>query len=180
MTPVFGKRIDAAGKGELKPFIESNQTGVSFYKFNPATTFKNPKPGRLLPPFGDNLFSIIATNENFRTQIREMFRPLGLKLNIRQDDLDILLSKDKGEGIYSYSSHNISETLRRIVFFRAALETNQNAVILFDEPEANTFPFYPKYLAGQIALDETNQYFLTTHNPYLLRSIVGKTQKEGY
>ena len=48
----------------------------------------------------------------------------------------------------------------------------------FDEPEANTFPFYTKYLAERIALDETNQFFITTHNPYLLSSIIEKTPKD--
>lgn len=57
----------------------------------------------------------------------------------------------------------------------AVLETNQNSTILLDEPEANTFPFYTAYLAERIALDESNQFFVTTHNPYILSSIVGKT-----
>ena len=57
----------------------------------------------------------------------------------------------------------------------AALESNKDATLLLDEPEANTFPFYTKYLAERIALDETNQFFITTHNPYLLSSVVEKT-----
>jgi len=178
MTPVYQKRLEATGKGEIKPFISENQTGINLYKFNSSSTYRNPNPGKLLPPFGENLFSIIATNEAFRSQVRDIFRPLGFKLNIRPDDLEVLISKEKGEDIFSYSFQNISETLRRIVFFRACLETNQNSTILFDEPEANTFPFYTKYLAERIALDESNQYFLTTHNPYLLRSIVEKTKKD--
>jgi hypothetical protein len=48
-------------------------------------------------------------------------------------------------------------------------------VLLLDEPESNTFPFYTKYLAERIALDETNQFFITTHNPYLLLSLIEKT-----
>ena len=57
----------------------------------------------------------------------------------------------------------------------AILETNKDSTLLLDEPEANTFPFYTKYLAEQIALQNTNQFFITTHNPYLLSSIVEKT-----
>ncbi|HEV2329840.1 MAG TPA: hypothetical protein VGY56_13740 [Verrucomicrobiae bacterium] len=60
----------------------------------------------------------------------------------------------------------------------AVLETNQNASLLLDEPETNTFPFYTKYLAERIALDESNQFFITTHNPYLLSSVVEKTPKD--
>ena len=48
-------------------------------------------------------------------------------------------------------------------------------MLLFEEPEANTFPFYTKYLAELIALEESNEYFIATHNPYLLLSLVEKT-----
>ena len=77
--------------------------------------------------------------------------------------------------LFSFPYDSISETWRRIVFYMAVLETNQESILLLDEPEANTFPFYTAYLAERIALDESNQFFLTTHNPYILSSIVGKT-----
>lgn len=57
-----------------------------------------------------------------------------------------------------------------------AMESNKNTILLFDEPEANTFPYYTKYIAEQFALDETNQYFISTHNPYLLSAIVEKSK----
>ena len=53
-----------------------------------------------------------------------------------------------------------------------------NSIILLDEPESNTFPFYTKFLAESIALDNTNQFFITTHNPYLLLSLIEKTPSE--
>ncbi len=76
---------------------------------------------------------------------------------------------------YQFSYLTASETLRRIAFFMAVMETNQGAILLLDEPEANTFPFYTTCLAERIALDETNQFFLTTHNPYVLGPLVAKT-----
>ena len=48
-------------------------------------------------------------------------------------------------------------------------------MLVLDEPEANTFPFYTKDLAERTALDTTNQFFLTTHNPYVLISIIEKS-----
>src|SRR6185503_18698496 len=77
--------------------------------------------------------------------------------------------------LFKHPYESVSETLRRVVFFMAVLETNHNATLLLDEPEANTFPFYTAYLAERIALDDSNQFFLSTHNPYVLGSIVGKT-----
>ena len=89
--------------------------------------------------------------------------------------MELLIAKSIEDELYSFPYTSISETWKRIVFYMAVLETNQNSMILLDEPEANTFPFYTKYLAERIALDETNQFFMTTHNPYLLSSVVEKT-----
>lgn len=50
--------------------------------------------------------------------------------------------------------------------------------MILDEPEANTFPSYTKYLAERIALDSLNQFFITTHNPYVLMSLIEKTPKD--
>ena len=35
-----------------------------------------------------------------------------------------------------------------------------------------------KYLGERIALDKTNQFFIATHNPYLLSAIIEKSRKE--
>ena len=58
-----------------------------------------------------------------------------------------------------------------------AIHSNKNASIVLEEPESQTFPYYTKHLAEEIALDDENQYFIATHNPYLLRSIIEKAPK---
>ena len=55
--------------------------------------------------------------------------------------------------------------------------SNKEAVLVFEEPEAHAFPYYTKHLGEQLALDETNQYFIATHNPYLLSAVVEKANK---
>ena len=66
-----------------------------------------------------------------------------------------------------------------MVFYMAAIESNKNATLVFEEPEAHAFPYYVKHLAERIALDENkNQYFIATHNPYLLTSIWEKTSAD--
>lgn len=66
-----------------------------------------------------------------------------------------------------------------MIFYLVAMESNENAVLVFEEPEAHAFPYYTKYLAERIALDKNqNQYFISTHNPYLLLSILEKASKK--
>jgi len=72
----------------------------------------------------------------------------------------------------------VSDTLQRVVFHIAAMETNRDSILIFEEPEAHSFPFYTKYIAERIAFDESNQYFISTHNPYFLLAVLEKTPKE--
>lgn len=52
-------------------------------------------------------------------------------------------------------------------------------ILVLDEPEANTFPKFTKILAERIAGDDRkNQFFITTHNPYLLHSLIKKTSSD--
>jgi len=154
------------------------KTSFRYYAFKPLANFPNRGPGVLNPPFGDNLPAILYTNETLRRKIGDLIREKGYRLQLKPTENELLISKDVGDEIYSYPWMTVSETLRRIAFFMAMLETNRDVALLLDEPETNTFPFYTKYLAERIALDDTNQFFITTHNPYLLSSVVEKTPKD--
>jgi AAA15 family ATPase/GTPase len=58
------------------------------------------------------------------------------------------------------------------------MESNEKSTLIFEEPESFAFPYYTKYLGERIAFDESNQYFISTHNPYLLLAILEKTPKD--
>jgi len=148
---------------------------LRYYIFKPLATFPNSLPGILNAPFGDNLVAVLYSNEALRQKVGSIIREKGFRLQLKPTENELLITKDVNDELYSYPWMSVSETLRRVVFYMAVLETNHDASLLLDEPESNTFPFYTKYLAERIALDETNQFFLTTHNPYFLSSIVEKT-----
>jgi predicted ATPase len=144
------------------------------YTFRSSPKQDPAETGYLTCPFGSNLSNLLASDARLRSLVRDLFKDKGLRLSVDSEQGGISLTKDVNGQLYHFGYQTVSETLRRIVFYMAALETNQNALLLLDEPEANTFPFYTNYLAERIALDETNQFFLTTHNPYILGSIVAK------
>jgi len=167
-----GIRIDQQGRF-------SNWLGgfgsVKLYQFKASAQINFPDYESLNPPFGQNLISILYTNKSLRRKVSDLFKSRGFRIEIKPVEMQMSLAKSIDDELYSFPYESISETWRRIVFYMALLETNQNSTILLDEPETNTFPFYTAYLAERIALDQTNQFFLTTHNPYILGSIVGKT-----
>ena len=151
------------------------QYGIKYYRFKPGGTTTTQAIGVFQPPFGANLTSILYTNKGLRSRVSDLFRSGNFRLEIRPVENELRIAKAIGDDLFSFPYDSVSETWRRIIFYMAVLETNQNSTLLLDEPEANTFPFYTAYLAERIALDESNQFFLSTHNPYILGSIVGKT-----
>ncbi len=146
-----------------------------FYRFRQLSNFTNMRLDGLHAPYGTNLAVLLETNKRLFRLADDLFREKGFRLLINSDTYELSMLKEQEGRFNAFTYPTISETLRRIVFFMAILETNKDAILLLDEPEANTYPFYTAYLAERIALDESNQYFLTTHNPYVLGSIVGKT-----
>ncbi|HEY0551392.1 MAG TPA: AAA family ATPase [Verrucomicrobiae bacterium] len=173
--------------GQQNARVQINQSGnysnwvrapedIRFYRFDGTAQLNYPGYGTLRTPFGGNLVTLVYTNKELRRRISDLFKTRGFRLEIKPVEMQLLLAKSVDDELYSFPYESISETWRRIIFYMALLETNQSATLLLDEPESNTFPFYTKYLAERIALDESNQFFITTHNPYLLGSIVEKAK----
>lgn len=130
----------------------------------------------LSSPHGDNLFLILQTNKVLRQLVGEFVQERGLKLNLKQANYAIEISKENGGFLTTYPYELISDTLQRIIFYMAALETNKDgSTLLFEEPESSVFPYYTKYLAERIAYGNGQQFFMTTHNPYFLQSLIQKT-----
>ena len=151
-------------------------TKVHFYEYRRLQSFQPNYTPHLSVPFGENLPSLLKSNPELRKWVSEFILAKGLQLNIKPIENDIVVSKNVDGYLYSYPFFAISETLQRIIFYTVAIKSNHGAVLLLDEPESNTFPFYTKFLAECIALDETNQFFITTHNPYLLMSLIEKSK----
>lgn len=168
-------KIDHGGKLMNRPHF---QTPFRYYQYKRLPSFELGYSNELVPPFGSNLPSLLLSNEEYREWVSEFFESKGFTLTMKPAENEINMSKLVNKSIYSYPYLSISETLQRIVFYIMAIMSNKDNILLFDEPENNTFPFYTKYLAERIALDETNQFFITTHNPYLLLSLIEKTPVE--
>lgn len=150
-------------------------TNIKFYEYKRLKEFKANYFPHLTVPFGDNLPGLLLSNSQLKKWVTEFLLAKGLTLTLKPTENDLSVSKFKDQEIYSYPYFSISETLQRVIFYNLAIMSNEESTLLFDEPESNTFPFYTKYLAERIALDETNQFFITTHNPYLLLSLIEKT-----
>jgi AAA ATPase domain len=164
--------------GKVSYNAANQHTDIHLYEYKRLTSFSFSYTPHLSVPHGDNLPSLLLSNAEYKTWVSEFLRSKGLTLTLKPEDNELLASKMINCEIYSYPYFSISETLQRIIFYTIAIKSNKDSIMLFDEPGSNTFPFYAKFIAERIALDNTNQYFITTHNPYLLLSLIEKSKEE--
>jgi hypothetical protein len=151
--------------------------GIKAYRFRVFDTFANPEVGSLACPSGNNLVSLIQGSKALRDRVQNYFEEYGLRVYVKPHEKSIEIVK-QGDGILiGYPYALVSDTLQRMVFFAAAMETNQGATLVFEEPEAHTFPYFTKQMGEEIGLETANQYFIATHNPYLLSAILEKADK---
>lgn len=131
-------------------------------------------------PHGANLLYIARHNQRVYELLKETvsIRNLpGLDWRLRFDPTHkaFRLLEVRRDEVLDYNLDLLSDSLKRYFFYGAILLTSENATLVFDEPDVYAFPPYPKRLAEMIAADLTNQFFVTTHNPYLLSGLLEKT-----
>ncbi len=175
---ILNIKINTHDQGISASWNDPFNSPFRFYQYKSLSYFGIKKPGYLLAPSGENLITSLTTNEKPRDLIGEIYKSKGLRLLLDEERNEVSLIKDSGNISSRYSFEATSETLRRITFLILALETNHDCVLVFDEPEANLFPFYTTYFAERLAKDESNQYFFTTHNSYLINTLVAKLGME--
>ena len=166
------------GKWEEGAMISTKMAKIRFFRFKNLMKYDDNEPGGLKPPNGTNLFTVVSGVEALRDMMKEFFEKYGLKLVARLYEKTFELQKEVDGWVSAIPYTLASDTLRRIIFYTVAIASNKDSVLVFEEPESNAFPYYTKYLGERIALDQTNQFFIATHNPYLLSAIIEKTRKE--
>lgn len=149
-----------------------------FFRFVNLSHFPDQRSEFLQPPNGANLMAIVLTDKRIKEIAKEIFGKFGYRINLRPEEGKMEVAKETEDVLVSFPYSSSSETLQRLVFYLAAIHSNRGSIITFEEPEAHAFPYYTKYLAERVALDDNgNQYFIATHNPYFLTSILEKTPK---
>ncbi len=162
--------------------LEGYYNKFMFYRF--IQTQYNTQQGQyntqqgdvLLPPNGRNLAWILRYNERVKEVLKDILDQYGLKLVLSEGSMRIIIREY--DGIAEEVSYiSLSDGLQRIIFYTTAIYSNENAIILLEEPEAHIFPSFTKELAEMISND-SNQYIITTHNPYFLITLVEKCRRE--
>jgi AAA15 family ATPase/GTPase len=156
---------------------------VKNYEFKKNIPYNSDRRAMfLMPPWGQNLYTIIDASKTKRDgvlkEIAGFFKDYKLQFAIRQSDTSFEVQKKVGSVVYPYSYELIADTLQRMIFNLAAISSNKESILLFEEPEAHSFPPYVKLFAEKVVESKTNQFFINTHSPFILNTIVEKTPHE--
>ncbi|HDR51269.1 MAG TPA: ATPase [Mariniphaga anaerophila] len=172
--------FDSAGQESFQLIIDENLAVhvlnnpetppiLKKYVFIPGKNQTGNKISFLLPPNGKNLFKIIEENNLLKTEIKELFREYNLKLVFDKASRELKITKPpQNDEIFLIPYHSIADTLQRIIFYKTAIASNQNSVLIFEEPEAHAFPPYIVHITQEIIDANSNQFILSTHSPYVL------------
>ncbi len=163
----FTPSLNISTKKEPSAFSD-----ILTYFFPKRFVAESSNIGFLLPPSGGNLMEIVANLPELKASLAELFHGYGLKMMFDSGSQQIKAMRENGLDMFLVPFSSLADSLQRLIFYKAAIDSNQGKVICFEEPEAHTFPPYISNIVDNVISDDKNQYFITTHSPYVMSSLL--------
>jgi len=176
----FQLEIDANGVIFQSDVANGSFSNVKKYSFQPFDKISSDHlhlATFLLPPHGENFYYVAQSNSELKAEIQRFLKPNGLEFlfDVENQRMDIVRRDENS--LLRFPMALVPDTFQRYIFHIAAILSNKDSVILFEEPETHSYAPYVYQLAQHIVQDErNNQYFLTTHNPYFLLPLLQEVQ----
>jgi AAA15 family ATPase/GTPase len=145
---------------------------VKKYQFKLLKEYTNQLQFFLNPPYGDNLFTALEVNPELWDECAGLFNIYGLDLLLDTIVDKLEVQKKIGRKVVKVPYSLAADTLQRFIFHLAAIETNNDSILLFEEPESHLFPPYIIRLAERIIENTTNQFFIATHSSDVLMTFL--------
>lgn len=143
------------------------------YHFDSTVVSKKVKRSFLQPPFGNNLLNVLELIPDLRKLYAQWFRQYGIRLVLDTVSQSLKIQKDKGDDeVFQLPYSSVADTLQRIIFYKTAVASNQNSVLLFEEPEAHAYPPYISEFTQEVIRSATNQFFIVTHSPLIVEQFL--------
>jgi predicted ATP-dependent endonuclease of OLD family len=166
------------GVSSIKPH-KNSLLAVKRYDFN-TKNLKNRLVDTpfLQPPFGRNLLDILEYFPQLRREVVDLFAQYQLRLVFDKASNTLKIMKERGGDVFLLPYTSVADTLQRVIFFKAAVASNINSCLLFEEPEAHAFPPYIAHITQEIIQSESNQFFITTHSPIVLQNFLDNARTD--
>jgi hypothetical protein len=122
---------------------------------------------------------IIENIPKLKEEIANLFEEYNLNLVFDKSSQELKITKPPQNGeIFLIPYNSIADTLQRVIFYKTAIASNQNSVLIFEEPEAHAFPPYISHITHEIIDSKTNQFIISTHSPYVLNDFLENARDE--
>lgn len=151
---------------------------IKKYTFSSQTIFKRAHSRYLIPPYGYNLLNVIERHPQLKDEVSQMFKEYNLNLVFDKASQSLKIMQPERNEIFLVPYNSIADTLQRIIFFKTAIASNNNSVLLFEEPEAHSFPPYITHLTQEMIYKKDNQFFIATHSPFILNDLLENCREE--
>ena len=166
-------------------FYDCSDIGVVLrYVYNSKNKWRSIGDEFLLPPFGENIIDTLSYSDDVsevKSWMKQELTKYGLEyvLDKSSDSLKVQ-RRLGGNEVMQLPYSSIADTLQRVIFYKTAIASNKNSVLLFEEPEAHAFPPYIQTIMKDIIDAESNQFFIVTHSPLVVNAFLEyeKTRKE--
>ncbi|MBV7530887.1 ATP/GTP-binding protein [Chitinophaga sp. sic0106] len=176
---------DAVFSVDAKLMVKANKKNNTYtspvkrYTYNSDVVYKKGHAKYLIPPFGPNLFSIIEQDPSLREEVKGLFAANNLEIVFDKGSQTIKVIQHKvDDDIFLIPYNSIADTLQRIIFYKTAISSNNNSILLFEEPEAHSFPPYMTHFTQEIIHKRDNQYMIATHSPFILNDLLENAREE--
>ncbi len=128
----------------------------------------------LITPFGENMTDIIFSIPEVKNKVLGILNTFKLKTSRPESSGIFSILKELSDGSFLILDFDLlAETLQRLIFHHTAILSNNDAILLFEEPESHLYEPYILDITNAIKYDKNNnQYFIVTHNQYFIDELL--------
>ncbi|WP_301092973.1 AAA family ATPase [Bacteroides acidifaciens] len=185
-----GLSVDISIQGEVSKYAFSSSLTLSTkkdpsvlpdvlaYFFPKHFVPESSNIGFLLPPSGGNLMETVANLPDLKSSLAELFHGYDLKMMFDSTSRTIVAMKENGIYISIVPFNSLGDSLRRLIFYKAAIEGNRNKTICFDDLDALIYQSYISDILDDIISASDNRFFITTHSQYVISSLLDRSVNE--
>ncbi len=125
-------------------------------------------------PFGENIGQIIAYDSHLRQMVSQYVKADDLELITKTGSYEVAFQRKLNDGTALEMPYNmIADTLQRLIFYKTAIMSNHDTVLLFEEPEAHCFEPYILEFTNEVKYNENNnQFFIVTHSDFIIQELL--------
>jgi AAA15 family ATPase/GTPase len=152
---------------------------IKSFHFKTSIKFQKDNNKFLTPPFGQNIMQTIELLPDLLQTIIHWFSLYNLKIVLDKASHSLKILKETKDGlIFLIPYSSIADTLQRIIFYKTAIQSNENSVLIFEEPEAHSFPPYIVEFTQEVINSATNQFFMATHSPIIVNDFLENARED--